>query len=207
MARGVISDSHQLNGGASRSLVLKESDVVFCIGSRLSWQLHFGDSPKFDSNCKFILALSAECSSDNPVENSALKIIGDISKTVTYISNAMHERATIDESVKAEREVWVERVKSSCTNSINKLEGVRSKALEIYRNASSPMLGFHVAMTVIRNALNSLQDTDCFIVSEGANTMDFGRILLPAPIIPRRRLDAGYWGTMVFVKRHNEFSN
>ena len=36
---------------------------------------------------------------------------------------------------------------------------------------------------------------DCVLVSEGANTMDIGRTLIPQ-FLPRSRLDAGTYGTM-----------
>lgn len=46
---------------------------------------------------------------------------------------------------------------------------------------------FHHIQEIIPN--------DCMIISEGANTMDIGRSMLPN-ILPRHRLDAGTFGTM-----------
>lgn len=43
--------------------------------------------------------------------------------------------------------------------------------------------------------LNQLIPKDAIIVSEGANTMDIGRAMLPNEL-PRHRLDAGTFGTM-----------
>lgn len=47
---------------------------------------------------------------------------------------------------------------------------------------------------VFHNLLKSIPK-DCIIVSEGANTMDIGRSMLPNEL-PRHRLDAGTFGTM-----------
>lgn len=47
---------------------------------------------------------------------------------------------------------------------------------------------------VFKNLFDSLPD-NCIIVSEGANTMDIGRTMLPNNE-PRHRLDAGTFGTM-----------
>lgn len=48
--------------------------------------------------------------------------------------------------------------------------------------------------------LNLLIPKDSIIVSEGANTMDIGRAMLPNDL-PRHRLDAGTFGTMGVSKK------
>nr|XP_006819313.1 PREDICTED: 2-hydroxyacyl-CoA lyase 1 [Saccoglossus kowalevskii] len=55
---------------------------------------------------------------------------------------------------------------------------------------SVPM-NYYAVFSKIRNVLPK----DCIIVSEGANTMDIGRTMLPN-YLPRHRLDAGSFGTM-----------
>lgn len=47
---------------------------------------------------------------------------------------------------------------------------------------------------VFKHLYNNLPE-NCIIVSEGANTMDIGRTMLPNNE-PRHRLDAGTFGTM-----------
>ncbi|KAL2103165.1 hypothetical protein ACEWY4_000033 [Coilia grayii] len=63
-----------------------------------------------------------------------------------------------------------------------------SKALAL---APSALLNYYSAFLHI----SELLPPDCVIVSEGANTMDIGRTMIPNRL-PRHRLDAGTFGTM-----------
>lgn len=54
MGKGVVDDAGPHSVGPARSLALKEADVVVLLGARLNWMLHFGRSPRFDSNVKII---------------------------------------------------------------------------------------------------------------------------------------------------------
>jgi 2-hydroxyacyl-CoA lyase 1 len=61
MGKGVMDDDHPLSVGAARSLALKEADVIFLMGARLNWILHFGMAPRFNPNVKIIqLDIAAE---------------------------------------------------------------------------------------------------------------------------------------------------
>src|SRR5207245_4131010 len=42
MGKGVMPDDHPLSVGAARSHVLQNADVVFLMGARLNWIMHFG---------------------------------------------------------------------------------------------------------------------------------------------------------------------
>ncbi|VDM58797.1 unnamed protein product, partial [Angiostrongylus costaricensis] len=53
-------------------------------------------------------------------------------------------------------------------------------------------LNYYAAYTPIREFL---AENDVLVVNEGANTMDIGRTMMPS-VLPRRRLDAGTFGTM-----------
>lgn len=50
-------------------------------------------------------------------------------------------------------------------------------------------MDYHCAFRIIKDAVHHA-DINPVIVSEGANTMDFGRMILPVRT-PRSRLDAG----------------
>lgn len=56
-------------------------------------------------------------------------------------------------------------------------------------------LDFHCSLRIIRDAIESLGSPAPILVSEGANTMDLGRLILEQRE-PRTRVDAGTWGTM-----------
>ena len=55
MARGVVPDSDGNCVNAARSMALSKADVVVVLGSPLSWQLHFGEPPKWSPDARFIL--------------------------------------------------------------------------------------------------------------------------------------------------------
>lgn len=61
MGKGVVSDYHSLCVASARTYALQNADVVLLLGARLNWMLHFGKSPRFGANAKFIqIDISAE---------------------------------------------------------------------------------------------------------------------------------------------------
>ena len=54
MGKGVMPDSHPLSVGAARSHALQNADVVFLMGARLNWIMHFGLPPRFNKNVRII---------------------------------------------------------------------------------------------------------------------------------------------------------
>src|SRR5262249_40824258 len=61
MGKGVMPDSHPLSVGAARSHALQNADVVFLMGARLNWIMHFGLPPRYNKNVRFIqLDIAAE---------------------------------------------------------------------------------------------------------------------------------------------------
>merc|ERR1719261_2031664 len=54
MGKGTIPDDHPLNVIPARSTALKEADVVLLVGARLNWILHFGQTPRYSADCRFI---------------------------------------------------------------------------------------------------------------------------------------------------------
>ena len=47
MGRGVVPDDHPLSVAAARTYALQNADMVFLIGARLNWIMHFGLPPRF----------------------------------------------------------------------------------------------------------------------------------------------------------------
>ena len=54
MGKGVVSDTADQCVSSARTLALQKADVVLLLGARLNWILHFGKSPRYDKNVKFI---------------------------------------------------------------------------------------------------------------------------------------------------------
>ena len=61
LGKGVVDDTHPLSVGAARSLALKEADVIFLMGARLNWIMHYGLPPRFNKDVKIVqLDIAAE---------------------------------------------------------------------------------------------------------------------------------------------------
>jgi 2-hydroxyacyl-CoA lyase 1 len=54
MDKGVIPDDHPLSVAAARTLALQNADVVFLMGARFNWILHFGLPPRYAKDVKVI---------------------------------------------------------------------------------------------------------------------------------------------------------
>ena len=54
MGKGILPDDDPLSVGAARSTALREADVVFLMGARLNWIMHFGLPPRFAENVRVI---------------------------------------------------------------------------------------------------------------------------------------------------------
>jgi 2-hydroxyacyl-CoA lyase 1 len=176
MGKGVVADNHPLCVSAARSKALKEADVVLLIGARLNWILHYGETPRWSSQVKFIqIDISPEELGNN--RHDTLSLLGDISATVSQLHQALD---------------GVSPDPSYVSGLVNKVKQNVEKTVEAGKKGSDDtILNYQTAFTVIK----SLLPDDVVYVSEGANTMDIGRSFFDVSE-PRRRLDAGTGATM-----------
>ncbi|KAG2208466.1 hypothetical protein INT47_010162 [Mucor saturninus] len=177
MGKGVLSDTHPLCVSAARSKALKEADVVLLIGARLNWILHFGDSPRWSPNVKFIqIDIAPEELGNNKY---TLPLLGDIQLVVSQLSHAIgnlpHLNSTYVSGLLDKVKVNAEKIKQSGS-----------------KGSDDAILNYQTAFSVIKN---TLPEKDIVYVSEGANTMDIGRSFFDVSE-PRHRLDAGTGATM-----------
>lgn len=177
MGRGVIPDDHALCTNAARSKALLEADVVLLFGARLNWQLHFGMPPKWSASVKFILIDVEPSARDASVAAQVLH--GDAGTVALQLVEAMEPISMSSH--------WISDLQSKVGNAKEKLKARLS--VEKYP------LDYGTALKVIRDELNALEIAP-IVCSEGANTMDQGRMLLEPVTAPRTRLDAGTAGTM-----------
>lgn len=176
MGKGVLPDSHPLCVSAARSKALKEADVVLLIGARLNWILHFGDSPRWSPNVKFIqIDIAPEELGNN---RHTLPLLGDIQLVVSQLSRAIDHLNLNSKYVSG----LINKVKVNA----EKIKQSGSKG------SDDAILNYQTAFTVIKN---TLPEKDIVYVSEGANTMDIGRSFFDVNE-PRHRLDAGTGATM-----------
>jgi 2-hydroxyacyl-CoA lyase 1 len=178
MGKGVVPDNHPLSVGAARTLALKEADLIFLMGARLNWIMHFGLPPRFSKDVRIIqLDVSAEEIGTNVPAEVAL--VGDGKAVVSQLNRALADRQ------------WFYPVETKWRSELAaKAQDNQTSVQPMIDDDSSPM-NYYRAFKDIREWLPD----NVIIVSEGANTMDIGRTQMPNNN-PRSRLDAGSYGTM-----------
>jgi 2-hydroxyacyl-CoA lyase 1 len=178
MGKGVMPDDHPLSVGAARSLALQQADVVFLMGARFNWIMHFGLPPRYSKDVRVIqLDISPEAMHQNKAAEVAL--LGDGKAIVGQINEALKNRQ------------WFYPKETPWRAAISRKAAENAAMIAPQIADDSAPGGYYrllrdVAAWVPRNAI---------ISSEGASTMDIGRTQLPN-FLPRSRLDAGSYGTM-----------
>src|SRR5262245_12953968 len=178
MGKGVMPDDHPLSVGAARSLALQQADVVFLMGARFNWIMHFGLPPRYAKDVKVIqLDISPEAMHQNKPAEVAL--VGDGKAIVGQLNKALQGRQ------------WFYPKETSWRQAIAKKSAENAALIAPQIADDSAPGGYYrllrdVSAWVPKNAI---------VCSEGASTMDIGRTQLPN-FNPRQRLDAGSYGTM-----------
>ncbi|XP_004631720.1 2-hydroxyacyl-CoA lyase 1 isoform X1 [Octodon degus] len=178
MGKGVVPDSHPNCVGAARSRALQFADVIVLFGARLNWILHFGLPPRYQPGVKFIqIDICAEELGNNV--KPAVTLLGDINAVTKQLLEQF------------DKTPWQYPPESKWWNILKeKMKSNEAASKELASKTSLPMNYY----TVFHHVQKQLPK-DCFVVSEGANTMDIGRTVLQN-YLPRHRLDAGTFGTM-----------
>ncbi|XP_050997600.1 2-hydroxyacyl-CoA lyase 1 [Acomys russatus] len=178
MGKGVVPDNHPNCVAAARSRALQAADVIVLFGARLNWILHFGLPPRYRADVKFIqIDICAEELGNNV--RPSVTLLGDI----TAVSKQLLEQF--------DKTPWQFPAASKWWKTLReKIKSNEAVSQELASKKSLPMNYY----TVFYHVQEQLP-RDCFIVSEGANTMDIGRTVLQNHL-PRHRLDAGSFGTM-----------
>jgi 2-hydroxyacyl-CoA lyase 1 len=178
MGKGVMPDDHPLSVGAARSYVLQNADLVFLMGARLNWILHFGLPPRFNPDVRVVqMDIAAEEIGTNVPAEVAL--VGDARAVTSQINGVLKDSP------------WQYPAENTWRTGIaKKIEENQLTTQAMFDDDSVPM-NYYRVLKEIRDML----PRDAIIASEGANTMDIGRTVLPN-FLPRHRLDAGSFGTM-----------
>jgi 2-hydroxyacyl-CoA lyase 1 len=178
LGKGVIDDNHPLSVGAARSHALKEADVIFLMGARLNWIMHYGLPPRFNKDVKVIqLDVAAEAIGNNvPTQ---VPLVGDGKAVVGQLNKALQSRQ------------WFYPSDTDWHKGIAQKAAANAKSIQPMIDDNSIPTNYYRALKDIREWLPE----DAVIIGEGANTMDIGRTQMPNAA-PRLRLDAGSYGTM-----------
>ena len=178
MGKGVLDDTHPLSVGAARSHALKEADVIFLMGARLNWIMHYGLPPRFNKKVRIVqLDISPEAIGNNVPTEVAL--VGDGKAIVGQLNKALTNRQWFYPSDTP----WHKAITEKATANAQSIQ---------------PMIDDNTAPTNYYRAFKDISawlPDNAVIIGEGANTMDIGRTQMPNKSA-RLRLDAGSYGTM-----------
>jgi 2-hydroxyacyl-CoA lyase 1 len=178
MGKGVVPDDHPLSVAAGRSYALQNADLIFLIGARLNWIMHFGLPPRFRKDVRVVqLDIAAEEIGTNvPTE---VPLVGDAKAVMTQIVAQL------------EQSPWQVAADSPWRQGLVKeIEAKKAATVSLLESDAVPM-NYYRPLREIQDVL----PRDAIIISEGASTMDISRQVLEN-YEPRSRVDAASWGTM-----------
>ena len=178
MGKGVVPDDHPLSVAAARSYALQNADLIFLVGARLNWIMHFGSPPRFRKDVRVVqLDIAAEEIGTNvPTE---VPLVGDAKVVMTQLVAALEANPW---QIAADNP-WRQALRQE-------LESKKAATVPMLEDASVPM-NYYRPLKEIQDVL----PRDAIIVAEGASTMDISRQVLEN-YEPRSRVDAASWGTM-----------
>jgi 2-hydroxyacyl-CoA lyase len=176
--KGIMPDDHPLSAGAARTLALQQADVVFLMGARFNWILHFGLPPRYNPNVKVIqLDISPEAMHQNkPAE---VCLLGDGKAIMQQMNQALAGRQWFHPQGSPWREALAQKAAENA-------EMIRPQI----EDDSAPGTYYRLFRD-IREWLPK----NVVLCSEGATTMDIGGTQMPLEN-PRSYLNAGSYGTM-----------
>jgi 2-hydroxyacyl-CoA lyase 1 len=178
MGKGTLPDDDPLSVGAARSTALKEADLIFLMGARLNWIMHFGLPPRFDKNVRVIqLDITPEQIGTNVPAEVAL--VGDGKAVVGQLNRALDGRQ------------WFYPAETAWRTTLKEKAAENAATVQPMIDDDSAPMNYYRAYRDIEAWLPE----DAIIIGEGANTMDIGRTQM-VNRAPRKRLDAGTYGTM-----------
>ena len=178
MGKGILPDDDPLSVGAARSTALREADVVFLMGARLNWIMHFGLPPRFNKDVRIIqLDINPEEIGRNV--QSEVALVGDGKAITKQLNTALGNRQWFypDETA------WRQTLKAKADDNAEAVKGM-------IEDDATPMNYYRAFKDI-----NEWLPDDAIIIGEGANTMDIGRTQMLNKRA-RHRLDAGTYGTM-----------
>ncbi|HTT78909.1 MAG TPA: thiamine pyrophosphate-binding protein, partial [Stellaceae bacterium] len=178
MGKGVMPDDHPLAVSAARTLALQQADVVFLMGARFNWILHFGLPPRYAPDVKVIqLDIAPEEIGHNRPTDVAL--VGDGKAIMQQMNRALGGRQWFHPKESPWRQTIAQKTADNVAT-------IRPQVEDDSAPAGYYRLLRDIAAWMPQNAVLS---------AEGAGTMDIGLTMLPS-FNARSVLNAGTYGTM-----------
>ena len=178
MGKGVVPDDHPLSVAAARTLALQQADVVFLMGARFNWIMHFGQAPRYAPDCK-VIQLDIEPEAMHQNKPADVPLLGDGKAIMAQLNQALAGRQWFYPKETPWREAITTKAKENA-------ETIRPQIEDDSAPGNYYRLLKDVREWMPKNAILS---------AEGAGTMDIGLTQLPS-YEARSCLNAGTYGTM-----------
>ena len=152
--------------------------MVFLIGARLNWILHFGLPPRWNPDVR-IVQLDIEPEEIGTNVPTEVPLVGDAKAVMGQLNGYLDANP------------WEYTDTSEWKASLlAEVEQKKVQNEEYYHDDSLPM-GYYRPLKILQDKM----PRDAIFVTEGENTMGIARTVIES-YEPRARLDAGTWGTM-----------
>jgi 2-hydroxyacyl-CoA lyase 1 len=178
MGKGVVPDDHPLSVAAARTLALQQADVVFLMGARFNWIMHFGQAPRYAPDVK-VIQLDIEPEAMHQNKPADVPLLGDGKAIMAQLNQALAGRQWFYPKETPWREAVTTKAKENA-------ETIRPQVEDDSAPGNYYRLLKDVREWMPKNAILS---------AEGAGTMDIGLTQLPS-FEARSCLNAGTYGTM-----------
>src|SRR5207248_1231982 len=161
MGKGVVPDDHPLSVAAARTLALQNADVVFLMGARFNWIMHFGLPPRYAKDLKVIqLDISPEEIGHNRPTDVAL--VGDGKAIMEQLNKSLAGRQ------------WFHPKESQWRQMIAKKTADNVETIRPQVEDDSAPGGYY---RLLRD-INEWMPKNAVLSAEGAGTMDIGLTML-----------------------------
>lgn len=176
--RGTVPDDHPLCFSGMRSTAFREADLVIVVGTRMSYMLGFGQSPRFASDAIFArIDIDPDEIATAP-RKIDIGIIGDCASVLRQLAEALREkeRGTILHD-------WINRLG----------EGEKLKSAASAQNPY--LLNTPIHPLRLCAEVREFMDRDAILAVDGQEILNFGRQAIPT-FEPGHRLNSGPFGMM-----------
>jgi 2-hydroxyacyl-CoA lyase 1 len=178
MGKGVMPDDHPLSVAAARTLALQNADVVFLMGARFNWILHFGQPPRYAKDMKVIqLDIAPEEIGHNKA--TEVPLLGDGKAIMGQLNAALGNRQ------------WFYPKDTPWRQAIAKKASENAAMIKPQIDDDSGPANYYRALRDVA----AWMPKNGILSAEGAGTMDIGLTQIPVANA-RSCLNAGTYGTM-----------
>jgi thiamine pyrophosphate-dependent acetolactate synthase large subunit-like protein len=175
--RGVVPDDHEYSYLRSRSLALREADVILVVGTRMNYVFGYGKPPRFSKTAKFI-RIDIDATEIETSGFAEVGIIGDVRTVVKQLGQALEGTP-----LKKACEPWRSRL----------AENEAKRRHEHEAKIATDQVPIHPLR--LCKEIRDCIDRDAVLVVDGQEILNYGRQTIPT-FVAGHRLNSGPFGTM-----------